>query len=458
MNPWRGLKDLPREVWLLSAATLVNRAGTMVLPFLVLYLTRTLGITPAHAALSLTVYGIAALITMPVAGRLTDIVGPIAVIKTSLFLSGVLLFLYPLAHSFPTILAITFLFAILNESVRPPSLSMISDLVRPPQRKSAFALSRLAVNLGMSVGPAIGGVLALISFRWLFFVDGATSILAGVVIAMARWDALALKPSHDPDWSDPEELGREIEADSVVPLAAAHPARDLRAFRNPRMLYFLAAMIPAQLVFFQLTSSLPLFLVRNLRLPESLYGTVFTLNTLHDRRARGSAQHRHGALVASPYAHARRSTICNWFRLFRFRHPPCANFRSGRHLDLRRNDPPARKFRLCRRNRPARPPRRVHGPLHNVVQHRILARPNPRCRTPPAPGPAWSLGSSLRLRLHFSPDDEPHRKQKPESSPVATTTFSSSWALFSIQLVREVPDTDLIEYFNCDVHPGQNAL
>jgi MFS family permease len=89
-----------------------------------------------------------------------------------------------------------------------------------------------------------------------------------------------VKPSHDPDWSDPTELGREIEADSVVPLAAAHPGADLRAFRNRRMLYFLAAMIPVQIVFFQLTSTLPLFLVRNLRLPESLYGTVFTLNTL----------------------------------------------------------------------------------------------------------------------------------------------------------------------------------
>ena len=458
MNPWRGLKDLPREVWLLSAATLVNRAGTMVLPFLVLYLTRTLGITPAHAALSLTVYGIAALITMPIAGRLTDIVGPIAVIKTSLFLSGVLLFLYPLAHSFPTILAITFLFAILNESVRPPSLSMISDLVRPPQRKAAFALSRLAVNLGMSVGPAIGGVLALISFRWLFFVDGATSILAGVVIAMARWDSARLKPSHDPDWSDPEELGREIEADSVVPLAAAHPAQDLRAFRNPRMLYFLAAMIPAQLVFFQLTSSLPLFLVRNLRLPESLYGTVFTLNTLLIVALEVPLN-----TAMAHWSHRRTLTLgallyAIGFGSFRLRHASRANFRRRRHLDLRRNDSPARKFRLCRRNRPARPPRRVHGPLHNVVQHRVLARPNPRYRTPPAPGPAWSLGSSLRLRLHFSPDDEPHRKQKPESSPVATTTFSSSWALFSIQLVREVPDTDLIEYFNCDVHPGQNAL
>jgi MFS family permease len=280
MNPWRGLKDLPRGVWLLSAATLVNRAGTMALPFLVLYLTRTLGITPAHAALSLTVYGIAALITMPVAGRLTDIVGPITVIKASLFLSGVLLLLFPLAHSFTTILAITFLFAVLNESVRPPSLSMISDLVPPAQRKAAFALSRLAVNLGMSVGPAIGGILALFSFRWLFFVDGATSILAGTVIATARWDRAALKPSHDPDWDEPEELGREIEADSVGPLAAGHPAADLRAFRNRRMLYFLAALIPVQIVFFQLTSTLPLFLVHNLHLPESLYGTVFTLNTL----------------------------------------------------------------------------------------------------------------------------------------------------------------------------------
>jgi MFS family permease len=280
MNPWRGLKDLPREVWLLSAATLVNRAGTMVLPFLVLYLTRTLGITPARAALSLTVYGIAALITMPVAGRLTDVLGPLTVIKTSLFLSGVLLFLFPLAHSFATILVITFLFAILNESVRPPSLSMISDLVAPAQRKPAFALSRLAVNLGMSVGPAIGGVLALFSFRWLFFVDGATSILAGIVIMMARWDTARLKPSHDPEWAEPSELGSEIEADSVVPLAASHPAADLRAFRNRRMLYFLAALIPVQIVFFQLTSTLPLFLVQNLHLPESFYGTVFTLNTL----------------------------------------------------------------------------------------------------------------------------------------------------------------------------------
>jgi MFS family permease len=280
MNPWRGLKNLPREMWILSAATLLNRSGTMVLAFLVLYVTHTLGVTPARAALALMVYGVAALLAMPLAGILSDRVGPLPIMKASLFLTGFLLVLFPLAKSYGAILLMTFAFAALNESVRPASLSMVSDLVQPAQRKAAFALSRLAANLGMSVGPAIGGILAVYSFRWLFLVDGATSILAGVVLALASMRNLGRQKTHEPEWADATDLGREIEADSSAPLIALHPAADLRAFRNPRMLYFLAALIPVQLVFFQFTSTLPLFLVRYLHFPESVYGTIFTVNTL----------------------------------------------------------------------------------------------------------------------------------------------------------------------------------
>ena len=279
MNPWRGLRRLPREIWILFAATLVNRSGTMVLPFLVLYLTRELRISASHAAIALTVYGIAALLTMPVSGWLTDRVGSLFVMRGSLLLSGIVLFLFPLAHHFAAILAITFGFAILNESVRPPSLALVSELVKPRQRKQAFALSRLAVNLGMSVGPAIGGILALYSFRILFLADGVTSILAALVLMFA-WPATRRTQASEAKWDDPEDLGREIEAEGASLLPASHPFADLRAFRNRRMLYFLAALIPTQLVFFQLTSTVPLFLVHYLRLPESIYGTVFTLNTL----------------------------------------------------------------------------------------------------------------------------------------------------------------------------------
>jgi MFS family permease len=101
-----------------------------------------------------------------------------------------------------------------------------------------------------------------------------------VVLALAPMRNLGRQKTHEPEWTDATELGREIETDSVEPLAALHPAADLRAFRNPRMLYFLAALIPVQLVGFQLTSTLPLFLVRYLHFPESVYGTIFTVNTL----------------------------------------------------------------------------------------------------------------------------------------------------------------------------------
>ncbi|MGC2294915.1 MAG: MFS transporter, partial [Candidatus Acidiferrales bacterium] len=280
MNPWRGLKNLPREMWILCGATLVNRSGTMVLSFLVLYITATRGVSPARAALALTVYGLSALLVMPLAGRLADRVGPLPIMKTSLFLTGVLLLIFPLAKSYVGILMMTFGFSVLNESIRPASLSMISSLVAPAQRKSAFALNRLSANLGMSIGPAIGGILAVYSFRWLFLVDGSTSILAGLVLVLAPWRNLTQIKSQEPQWEDAEDLGREIEADSTTPLAALHPTADLRAFRNRRMLYFIAALIPVQLVFFQLTSTLPLFLVHNLRFPESIYGTIFTVNTL----------------------------------------------------------------------------------------------------------------------------------------------------------------------------------
>jgi MFS family permease len=294
LNPWRGLKDLPKEIWILSAATLVNRAGTMALPFLVLYLTRTLAISPPRAALALTTYGIAALVAMPFAGRLSDRLGPLAIIETSLFSSGGLLLIYPLAHDFTTILLLTFLFGVLNESVRPPSLSIISDRTTPAQRKPAFALNRLAINLGMSIGPAIGGVLALVSFRLLFLVDGATSILAAIVLTLASWPCIsseslrASELAKASQFSEAEEFGRELGADSIQPLAANSieplaPSRrvaSLRAFGNGRMLYLLAALIPVQMVFFQVTSTVPLFFVRYLRLPVSLYGLVFTINTL----------------------------------------------------------------------------------------------------------------------------------------------------------------------------------
>ncbi|MGA9768887.1 MAG: MFS transporter [Blastocatellia bacterium] len=260
MNPWRGLGSLPREVWVLSTVTLINRAGTMVLPFLVLYLTKSLNLSPQQAGLVLLFYGVGSLVTAPIAGKLCDRVGSLRVMKTSLFLSGLTLFAFPLAHSFVTVSAITILWAIINEAFRPASMSIISEAVSTDQRKAAFSLNRLAINLGMSIGPVVGGFLAEASFLGLFIVDGVTSILAGVVLAATRW------PETSPEIKPHAQAGA--------------PAKQLSVLADRRLLWFLAVMIPVVIIFFQTQGAMPLFVVRDLHFSESLYGLLLTINTV----------------------------------------------------------------------------------------------------------------------------------------------------------------------------------
>src|SRR5262245_35139588 len=98
LNPYRGLRGLPAAVWIVAATTLVNRAGMMALPFIILYLTKYLGVSAALAGLAISAYGIGGLITAPIAGRIADKLGPLTVLRASLALSGTLLLLMPLVR------------------------------------------------------------------------------------------------------------------------------------------------------------------------------------------------------------------------------------------------------------------------------------------------------------------------------------------------------------------------
>ncbi len=233
----------------------------MVLPFLVLYLTQREGFLASEAGFTLTLYGLGSLITAPFAGKLCDRVGPQRIMRASLFLSGAMLLAFPAVHGKTAIQAATFALAVLNESFRPASMAMLTNLAPLEMRRATFALHRLAVNLGMSVGPAAGGFLALVSFPALFYVDGATSILAGLVLAAAG----SSRRQEQPHPAAPRADGRLI----------AH----MHVFTDLRLIWFLAAMIPVLIVFFQHQAAMPLFLVRDAGLPLSSYGLLFTINT-----------------------------------------------------------------------------------------------------------------------------------------------------------------------------------
>ncbi len=252
------LRALPRAVWVQCAATLVNRAGTMVLPFLLLYLTRDLGLPPSSAGAIVALYGATALVTAPFAGRLCDRVGTHRMMTASLLLSGLVLLAFPVARTPLAVALATVLWAVISEVFRPASLAAIASAVGPDQRKTAFAVNRLAINLGMSLGPALGGFLATFSYGALFIADGLTSLAAAAILAKA---------------------GRPDRDHAAERLDAARPLGP-PAHRDPRLLQLLLGVLPVAVVFFQHAAAMALFLVRDLGWSEAQYGLLATLNTL----------------------------------------------------------------------------------------------------------------------------------------------------------------------------------
>ncbi|MGH9870054.1 MAG: MDR family MFS transporter [Candidatus Polarisedimenticolia bacterium] len=266
LNPWKGLEGLPRDLWLICGAVLINRTGTMALPFLVLYLTGSEGFSVGEAGFTVTLYGLGSLVTAPVAGALCDRIGSLRVMRASLLLSGALMILIPMVHGKLAIMAATLVLAMTAEGARPASMALVTEAAPAGRHKAAFAVHRLAINLGMSVGPATGGLLASVSFPLIFYVDGATSIAAGLVLTSVRLPAV--------------EAARAAAVARQAERRGSRLRDELHAFTDRRLMFFLAALLPALIVFFQHQAAMPLYLVGELGMSEATYGLLFTVNTV----------------------------------------------------------------------------------------------------------------------------------------------------------------------------------
>lgn len=256
-NPWRGLKGIPKNIWLLSAATLINRSGTMVLPFLALYFAKELKVSVSEAGLALVAFGLGSLISAPFVGRLSDRFGPLSIMKLSLFASGFMLFLFSFIDNYNIALIVTFLWSALSEAFRPANLTFISNETAPEQRKTAFALNRIAINLGMSIGPVIGGILAYYNYHLLFYVDGVTSVMAAGFLMVSPFE--------------------KFHEEEVIKEAVLAPQK---IYKDKRFIYYILALLPVEFVFFQHLGAVPIYFVKELHYTEAIYGILMAINTV----------------------------------------------------------------------------------------------------------------------------------------------------------------------------------
>ena len=263
-------RDLPREVWLLCAVFLVNRAGTMVLPFLSLYAIEDLGLSKGQAGLILGAFGLGSVIGSYVGGRLSNRLGPVRLLRWVLALSGGAFLVLGSLRTFPTLTAGIFMVAMINDAFRPAAMAAVTDFTPMIRRTRALALVRLAVNLGMSLGPAVGGLLAGIDYRWLFVGDGLTCWLAGLVL----WFTLGPK---EPAGHRRANAGTKPDPEGASPEGITAPRS---ALRDGPFLALMVLVFLLSTLFFQIIATLPLYYREVYGYTESRIGLLLGLNAL----------------------------------------------------------------------------------------------------------------------------------------------------------------------------------
>jgi len=249
---------LPRKAWLLALVQFVNRSGSMVLFFLSLYLTHKMGFSLAQAGQAVSCYGFGSLAGAYLGGILCDRLGATAVQRLSLLLSGLNLIIMGYMGTFALIMAAVFLQGVFVEALLPGNATAMARECPPQIRTKGFALNRLAANLGVTIGPVLGGYLAMWNYRALFWVDGLTSLAALALFSHF------FKSEHSP----------QLWAQGCPPPAALPPGHR----HHLPAIFFLVFGIG--LIFSQLFSTFPIYIHEVFGFAENRIGQLLAINTL----------------------------------------------------------------------------------------------------------------------------------------------------------------------------------
>lgn len=182
LNRYLGnFKNFPKEIWILALITLVNRVGAVVVPFLSKYFKEELNLSYSQIGWIMVCFGVGSLVGTFLSGKLSDVFGAYKVMAFSLFASGVVLLSLQFAITFELLCISVFLLTAVADMYRPAMMVSINDYVTSESRVRALSLLRMATNVGLIVGPVLGGILIMNSeYNNLFIVDGLTSIISVV--------------------------------------------------------------------------------------------------------------------------------------------------------------------------------------------------------------------------------------------------------------------------------------
>lgn len=236
----------------------------MVLPFLTLYLTQRQGFTVQGAGGILSLYGIGAIVGSYLGGWVSDRIGSVRAQMSSLCLATGTLGALSLVQSPWGIIVVVLLWSVAAESMRPANGAALAEMSPSHLHARVFGLRRLSMNLGMSIGPAVGGFLVTWSYSLLFVIEASMGLLAAGLL----WGLL---PSS----------GRRARSEQPVHALASGPStRPQSPWHDGVFLVVVGLTTLLVTTLCQLFGAYPLTLTEVHHFPAYAIGLVFTVNTL----------------------------------------------------------------------------------------------------------------------------------------------------------------------------------
>jgi MFS family permease len=251
----------PSQFYIILAGLLLSTTGTsMIWPFLTIYVSEKLDLPLTQVTSLLALNGAVALFASFIAGPITDRFGRKGILVAGLAGSGITYFFLSQAS---TLLAFALLLALrgfFQPLYRVGTNAMVSDLVQPEKRPDAFALMRMCDNVGIAIGPAIGGFIAVSSYTVGFTIAAGSLLLYSLAIASFTHETL-------PQAAAPIEHGPRFGGYGDV-------------IRDKTFLYFILFFILFQICSVMLWVLLGVYAKQNYQLLESEYGLISATNAL----------------------------------------------------------------------------------------------------------------------------------------------------------------------------------
>jgi MFS family permease len=256
--------DFPRSFWTLVSATFIDRlGGALIFPFLSLYIANRFHVGLTEVGLLLGIWSISGLAGSIVGGAMTDKFGRRFMLIFGLIFSAGTALLMGFANDLPTFFWVLAFAGFLSDIGGPAQGAMVADLLPEKQRSEGFGILRVSANLAMVFGPAIGGMLAGVSYLLLFIIDACASLITAAIVFFALPET---KPAHSAD--HPSE--------GILKTFSGYA----KVARDKLFIAFIVVSITMIFVYTQMYSTLSVFLNQVHQVPPQGFGLLMSLNAL----------------------------------------------------------------------------------------------------------------------------------------------------------------------------------